>query len=327
MTRSGRPRRRRLRNATGPRSSSTTSSGGRERTARRSRAGRPRRRASRRRRICATSTRTRSRRETRRRRAGATACSGSRCRVRMAERTRLLTAFTPRRRNAAKIVERPSSSQLGRAGLADRARLELHSSRPGAGGRDAVVAAFSLSPPTRSPRPRPVEVAFPALRVALRFDAARNLLELREGAEATGPVSLHIESHRKSVRGPRGDKPTGAGTCFKTHKPTGPRISTRCSGNARSVRRNLDGSMKSEYHTGLDGREAARGGLGVARVAARARGESALGGRRRAAADGPRGPRRRRRPRRHPRRRGRKRRVARRGGPVGPRFSAARVAV
>jgi len=89
-------------------------------------------------------------------------------------------------------------------GLADRVRLELHASRDLGDrgfGRDAVVAAFSLSPPTRAPRPRPVEIAFPLLKVSLRLEAS-SLPELQAAAKGVGPLLVSVDASTGAASSP-----------------------------------------------------------------------------------------------------------------------------
>ena len=91
-------------------------------------------------------------------------------------------------------------------GLVDRVRLELHTSRDLSErgfGRDAVVAAFSLSPPTKAPTPRPVEIAFPSLKVSLRLEAS-SLEGLQAAAKGVGPLLVSVDaSHDRTGVPPR----------------------------------------------------------------------------------------------------------------------------
>jgi len=91
-------------------------------------------------------------------------------------------------------------------GLVDRVRLESHRSRALSErgfGRDAVVAAFSLSPPTKAPTPRPVEIAFPSLKVSLRLEAS-SLEGLQAAAKGVGPLLVSVDaSHKRSGTPPR----------------------------------------------------------------------------------------------------------------------------
>jgi hypothetical protein len=88
-------------------------------------------------------------------------------------------------------------------GLVDRVRLELHTSRDIGLGRDAVVAAFSLSPPTKAPTPRPVEIAFPSLKVSLRLEAS-SLEGLQAAAKGVGPLLVSVDaSHDRTGVPPR----------------------------------------------------------------------------------------------------------------------------
>ena len=88
----------------------------------------------------------------------------------------------------------------------DRVRLELHTARDLSErgfGRDAVVAAFSLSPPTKAPTPRPVEIAFPSLKVSLRLEAS-SLEGLQAAAKGVGPLLVSVDaSHDRTGTPPR----------------------------------------------------------------------------------------------------------------------------
>lgn len=78
-------------------------------------------------------------------------------------------------------------------GLRDRLRLELHDARPTGGERDAVVAAFSASPPPRRPgRPDPVDVGFANLRATLHLDGVETLDDARAAAAALGPCYVAV---------------------------------------------------------------------------------------------------------------------------------------